>query len=102
MVAAASQSVALGRGHMTPYDVGRYTETAGALFATTRTPVAWWVVVNANDKRSAPINAILHVLRAPHDDGKDPVVAAPPDPATVAPLDLVERGRPRVHAAGHR
>ena len=38
---------------------------AGAMFATTHTPVARWVVANANDKRSAWINAILHVPPAP-------------------------------------
>jgi polyphosphate kinase 2 (PPK2 family) len=59
-----------------------YTETAGAMFATTHTPVARWVVVNATDKRSARINA--------------------PDPAIVAPPGQVERSRLRVHAAGHR
>jgi polyphosphate kinase 2 (PPK2 family) len=59
-----------------------YTETAGAMFATTHTPVAGWVVVNANDKRSARINA--------------------PDPAIVAPPGQVERSRPGVNAAGHR
>ena len=55
------------------------------MFATTHTPVAWWVVVNANDKRSARIKAILH---------KDPEVAAAPLPA--------ERSRPRVPAADLR
>jgi polyphosphate kinase 2 (PPK2 family) len=59
-----------------------YTETAGAMFATTHTPVARWVVVNVTDKRSARINA--------------------PDPAIVAPPDQVERSRPRMNAAGSR
>jgi polyphosphate kinase 2 (PPK2 family) len=63
-------------------DWDAYTEAAGAMFATTHTLVAGWVVVNANDKRSARINA--------------------PDPAIVAPPDQVERSRPRVHAAGPR
>ena len=72
------------------------------MFATTRTPVARWVVVNANDQRSAPINATMHVLDALPYDGQDPEVAAAPDPAMVAPLDQVERSRPRMHAAGRR
>jgi polyphosphate kinase 2 (PPK2 family) len=63
-------------------DWDAYTETAGAMFATTHTPVARWVVVNPNDKRSAPINA--------------------PDPTIVAPPDQAERSRLRVHAVGHR
>jgi hypothetical protein len=79
-----------------------YTETAGAMFATTHTPVARWVVVNANDKRSVPINATMHVLHALPCDGQDPEVAAAPDPAMVAPLDQVERSRPRVQAAEPR
>jgi polyphosphate kinase 2 (PPK2 family) len=37
---------------------------AGAMFATTHTPVAGWLVVNAHDKRSAPTHAILRVLHA--------------------------------------
>jgi hypothetical protein len=72
------------------------------MFATTHTPVARWIVVNANDKRSAPINATLHVLHALPYDGQDPEVAAAPDPAMVAPLDQAERSRPRVHAVGRR
>ena len=72
------------------------------MFATTHTPVARWAVANANAKRSAWINAILHVPPALPYDGKDPEVAAAPDPAMVAPLDQAERSRPRVHAAGHR
>jgi hypothetical protein len=75
---------------------------AGAMFTTTHTPVAWWVVVNANDKRSARSNPILHVLPALPCDGKDPEVAAPPDPAIVAPPDPAERSRLRGHTAGHR
>jgi polyphosphate kinase 2 (PPK2 family) len=59
-----------------------YTETAGAMFATTHTPVAGWVVVNANDRRSARINT-RH-------------------PAIVAPPDQVERSRPGVKAAERR
>jgi hypothetical protein len=52
------------------------------MFATTHTPVAGWVVVNANDKRSVRINA--------------------PDPAIVAPTGQVERSRPGVNTARHR
>jgi hypothetical protein len=57
-------------------------------------------VVNANDKRSALINVIMQVLHVLPNDGKDPEVAAAPDPAMVAPLDPVERSRLRAHAAG--
>jgi polyphosphate kinase 2 len=79
-----------------------YTEAAGAMFATTHTPVAPWAVVNSNDKRSARINALRHVLHALPYDGKDPEVAIPADPAIVAPPDQAERSRPVVNAAGHR
>jgi hypothetical protein len=79
-----------------------YTETAGAMFATTHTLVAEWVVANTNDKRSAQINANMCVLHALPCDGQDLEVAAPPDPAMVAPLDEAERSRPRVHAAEPR
>ena len=79
-----------------------YSEAAGAMFAATHTPVAPWAVVNANDKRSARINAIRHVLHALPYDGKDPEVAAPPDPAIVTSPDQAERSRPRVNAEGHR
>jgi hypothetical protein len=59
-------------------------------------------VVNANDRRSAPTNATLHVPFALPCDGQDPEAAAAPDPAIVTPPDQAERSRPRVHAAGHR
>ena len=48
------------------------------MFATTHTGSARWVVANANAKRSAWINAILHVPPALPYDGKDPEVAAAP------------------------
>jgi hypothetical protein len=75
---------------------------AGAMFATTHTPVAWWVVGNAIDKRSARSNPILHVLPALPCDGEDPEVAAAPDPAIMAPPDPAGRSRPRVSAARPR
>ena len=58
--------------------------------------------MNADDKRSAQINANMCVLHALPCDGQDPEVAAAPDPAIVAPLDEAERSRPRMHAAGPR
>lgn len=41
-----------------------YTEAAVAMFAATHTLVAPWAVVNSNDKRTARLNAIRHVLHA--------------------------------------
>ena len=78
-----------------------YIATAGGCSRRRTHRVARWIVVNANDKRSAPINATMHVLHALSCDGQDPEAAAP-DPAMVAPLDQVERSRPRVHAAEPR
>ena len=69
------------------------------MFATTHTPVARWVVVNANDKRSGQINAVMHALLY---DGTNPEVTAPPDPAIEAPPNQAECSRPRVNAAGRR
>jgi len=93
----------LRRSTMHRWNAGMPTPgLAGAMFATTHTPLAQWVVAIANDKRSAPINATLHVPPALPYDGQEPEVAAALDPAMVAPLDQVERSRPRVHAAGHR
>ena len=58
--------------------------------------------MNADDKRSAQINANMCVLHALPCDGQAPEVAAAPDPAMVAPLDEAECSRPGVHAAGRR
>ena len=62
-----------------------YTEAAAAMFAATHTPVAPWAVVNSNDKRTARLHAIRHVLHALPYEGKDKEVAVPADPDIVAP-----------------
>ena len=62
-----------------------YTEAAAAMFAATHTPLAPWAVVNSNDKRTARLNAIRHVLHALPYDGKNGEVAVPADPDIVTP-----------------
>ena len=59
-------------------------------------------MVNANDKRSVRVRAVMHLLDALPYDGKDAEDPAPPDPAIVPPPDQAERSRPGVNAAGHR
>ena len=55
--------------------------------------------MNANDKRSGQINAVMHALLY---DGKNPEVTAPPDPAIEASPNQAECSRPGVNAAGRR
>jgi polyphosphate kinase len=60
-----------------------YTEAQNDMFLFTHTPQAPWTVVNSNDKRTARIHAIRHVLHGLDYDGKDADVARSPDPAIV-------------------
>ena len=61
-----------------------YTRAQNEMFLFTHTPNAPWVVVNSNDKRTARIHAIRHVLWNLPYDGKDDDVVRAPDPAIVA------------------
>jgi len=66
-----------------------YTRATERMFAMTDTPAAPWTVVNANDKRTARINAIRYVLHQLDYKGKDHKVAKKPDPKIVgSPRDL--------------
>jgi polyphosphate kinase 2 len=66
-----------------------YTQAQNEMFRFTHTHAAPWTVINANDKRAARINAIRHVLESLPYEGKDGVVAVPPDPSIVgSPFDI--------------
>jgi polyphosphate kinase 2 len=78
-----------------------YTDSAASMFAATHTPAAPWAVVNSNDKRTARINAIRHVLHALPYDGKDPEVAIEADPAIVAPPSQAGTRRSRAPTPAH-
>jgi polyphosphate kinase 2 len=79
-----------------------YTEAAATMFAATHTPVAPWAVVNSNDKRTARLNAIRHVLHALPYDAKVMDVAVPADPDIVAPPGRAESDHHRAGAAASR
>lgn len=66
-----------------------YTQAQNDMFLFTHTPQTPWTVVNANDKRTARLNAIRFVLdELPYTD-KDADVAKPPDPEIVgSPTDV--------------
>ncbi len=57
----------------------------------TDTEWAPWTGVNANRQKVARLHAIRHVLAALPYDGKDPAVAAAPDPTIVAPARTLLR-----------
>ena len=60
-----------------------YTAAQNDMFLFTHTHESPWTVINSNDKRTARINAIRHVLHdLPYDD-KDDKVACAPDPEIV-------------------
>ena len=54
------------------------------MFALTSTKLAPWTVINSNDKRTARVNVLRHVLHQLPYEGKDGDVVRPPDPSIVA------------------
>jgi len=68
---------------MEKYDA--YTEALRTMLAATDTEWAPWTGVNANRQKVARLHAIRHVLHTLDYDGKDPSVAAAPDPLIAAP-----------------
>ncbi|MGB6208124.1 polyphosphate kinase 2 [Mycobacterium sp.] len=60
-----------------------YTAAKEAMFATTDTDVAPWIVVKSNDKKRARINAMRHLLAKCDYDDKDQEVVGEPDPLIV-------------------
>ncbi len=60
-----------------------YTTAKEAMFASTDTEVAPWIVVKSNDKKRARINAMRHVLSKFDYDNKDHDIVGVPDPLIV-------------------
>ncbi len=60
-----------------------YTEAQHDMFRFTHTETTPWTAIRANDQRRARLAAIRAVLSATDYEGKDPTIAAPPDPAIV-------------------
>lgn len=72
-----------------------YTEAKEAMFFYTDTADAPWTVVKSLDKKRARLNCMLHFLESLDYPGKDPEVAAPPDPLIVSTAQHV------VHQSKH-
>lgn len=62
-----------------------YTDAKESMFRRTHTTHAPWIVVQANDKKRARIEAIRHVLSLLDYPGKDLEIVGEPDPLIVAP-----------------
>jgi polyphosphate kinase 2 len=60
-----------------------YTEAKEAMFFYTDTADAPWTVIKSNDKKRARVEAMRHVLRLFHYEGKDEEVVGSPDPQIV-------------------
>ena len=60
-----------------------YTEAKEAMFFYTDTKDAPWTVILSNDKKRARLNCMRHFLSTLDYPGKDPAIAAPPDPKIV-------------------
>jgi polyphosphate kinase 2 len=68
-----------------------YTEAKDETFQRTDTPEAPWVIIKAEDKMRARLEAIRYVLQQFDYDGRDPAVATPPDPLLLAPVATLKR-----------
>ncbi|MEL6291815.1 MAG: polyphosphate kinase 2 [Pseudomonadota bacterium] len=85
----------LKRWKLSPIDVkaiqlwDEYSAAHEDMFRFTHTPTCPWHVVRANDKRRARIGIIRTILAAVEYDGKDPKIAAEPDPqiVNIGPFD---------------
>ena len=66
-----------------------YTEAKEAMFFYTNTADAPWTVVKSNDKKRARINCMRHFLSTLDYPGKDPSIAATPDPEIVGSADKI-------------
>ncbi|MET1051411.1 MAG: polyphosphate kinase 2 [Mycetocola sp.] len=66
-----------------------YSQAKDSMFAATDTPEAPWWTVESDDKRSARLNAISHLLsQVPYEDSEAPTVTIPERP------DATEADRP--------
>lgn len=72
-----------------------YTEAKEAMFFYTDTADAPWTVIRSNDKKRARLNCMKHFLASFDYPGKDPAVAAAPDPLIVGNAGHV------IHSADH-
>eukprot|EP01013_Petalomonas_cantuscygni_P037825 TRINITY_DN68735_c0_g1_i1.p1 TRINITY_DN68735_c0_g1~~TRINITY_DN68735_c0_g1_i1.p1 ORF type:complete len:333 (-),score=62.18 TRINITY_DN68735_c0_g1_i1:163-1161(-) len=79
---------------LSPVDVSglkKWDEYSGAIdrmFERTHTPQAPWTVIRSDDKRRARLAAVHAVLRSIDYEGKDPAIAAAPDPAVCGGPDV--------------
>jgi len=64
-----------------------YSQARNTMLARTHTQAAPWIVVRADDKRTARLNVIRDLLSRVHYDGRDEQHVLP-DPAIVFPFDL--------------
>ena len=60
-----------------------YTAAKEAMFASTDTDIAPWIVVKSNDKKRARLNAMRYVLSKFDYDNKDHDIVGVPDPLIV-------------------
>lgn len=57
-----------------------YTRARSDMFDRTHTKMAPWIIIRANDKRRARLNAIRHILSSIDYDKKDKAIVSKPDP----------------------
>lgn len=69
-----------------------YTDAIRQMFQFSHTPAGPWTVVRSDDKRRARIGAIRGVLSGLDYAGKDPRIAAPPDPGIVGGPEIWPHG----------
>ena len=66
-----------------------YTKAKKEMFFYTHTPAAPWIMIKADDKMRARVNAIRHLIHTTDYEGKDESVASSPDPWIVASVEDV-------------
>jgi polyphosphate kinase 2 len=72
-----------------------YTEAKEAMFFYTDTKDAPWTIIKSNDKKRARLNCMRHFLSQIDYPGKDPRIAATPDPLIVSTAQHV------IHKSDH-
>ena len=72
-----------------------YTEAKEAMFFYTDTKDAPWTIIKSNDKKRARLNCMRHFLSQIDYTGKDPRIAAAPDPLIVSTAQHV------IHKSDH-
>ncbi len=85
----------LKRWKLSPIDMASldkwddYTEAKEAMLFYTDTADAPWTIIKSDDKKRARLNCMRHFLSTLDYPGKDPKIAAPPDPRIVGRADHV-------------